>query len=230
MTAEYWKSHYDAAGLEPGLLLLQQVGKTVHGKPVSEEQIDLIVNGICRNLRLDRRDSVLDLCCGNGLLTSKLAPIVDRITGIDYSQHLIEIANVHNTASNVTYICRNIIELDEMQFAHAGKILMYEALQHLSVQDCHDLAGMLRKTRRGTCALIASIPDRTKLGSYYDTQEKMDFYLRCERENRPHMGRWWFRQELTEIADAHGLSMRPLEQDPRLYTAYYRFDVLLENP
>jgi ubiquinone/menaquinone biosynthesis C-methylase UbiE len=230
MSAEYWKSHYDAAGLEPGLSLLQQVGKTVHGKPVSEEQIDLIVNGICRNLQLDRCDSVLDLCCGNGLLTSRLAPIVDRITGIDYSQRLIEIANIRNAARNVTYLCRNILELDEMQYAHADKILMYEALQHLSVLDCHGLADMLRKTRPGTCALIASIPDRAQLGTYYNTQEKMDFYNRCERENRPHMGRWWLREEVAEIADAHGLSMRPLEQDPRLYTAYYRFDVLLGNP
>lgn len=230
MSAEYWKRHYDAAGLEPGLSLLQQVGKTVHGKPVSEEQIDLIVNGICRNLRLDQRDSVLDLCCGNGLLTARLAPFVERITGIDYSQRLIDVANVHNLATNATYICSNIVELDKAQFGHADKILMYEALQHLSVEDCHRLADMLRKTRPGTCTLIASIPDRAKLETYYDTQEKMNFYRLCEQENRPHMGRWWLRQELAEIADAHNLTMRPLEQDPRLYTAYYRFDVLMENP
>ncbi len=111
MSTEYWKKHYDEAGAEPGLSLLQQVGKTVHGQEVPAEQIDRIVEGIVRNLDLRAGHAMLDLCCGNGLLTARLAQRVATITGVDYSASLIDVARARNQPPNVTYLCHDVIGL-----------------------------------------------------------------------------------------------------------------------
>jgi methylase of polypeptide subunit release factors len=52
------------------------VGKTVNGQEIPESQVGLIVENIANVLRLNAKDSVIDLCCGNGLITRQLAPLV----------------------------------------------------------------------------------------------------------------------------------------------------------
>src|SRR5262245_10350175 len=47
-----------------------QVKRTVGGQPVSQEQIDLIVAAVKRGLQLGPEDTLLDICCGNGALTT----------------------------------------------------------------------------------------------------------------------------------------------------------------
>ena len=43
-----------------------QIRRTVNGVPVDEEQIKLVVETIIKELKLNAKDTVLDLCCGNG--------------------------------------------------------------------------------------------------------------------------------------------------------------------
>lgn len=46
-----------------------QVKRTVNGKPVSQDQIEMIVDAVISGLSLGMDDRLLDLCCGNGALT-----------------------------------------------------------------------------------------------------------------------------------------------------------------
>ena len=47
-----------------------QVMRTVEGKAVDQAQIDMIVATVVRELELSGDDLLLDLCCGNGALTT----------------------------------------------------------------------------------------------------------------------------------------------------------------
>ena len=49
-----------------------QVMRTVNGKPVGEEQIQMIIDSVISTLEITESDVLLDLCCGNGALTDRL--------------------------------------------------------------------------------------------------------------------------------------------------------------
>src|SRR5690348_16761296 len=82
-----------------------QVKRTVNGNPVPEEQIEMIVQAIASGLDLAEDDVVLDLCCGNGALTTRIFQRCKGGLGVDYSKFLIEIANTrHCTRPSEQYL------------------------------------------------------------------------------------------------------------------------------
>jgi SAM-dependent methyltransferase len=90
------------------------------------ETIDRSVTWLIDTLSLQAGDSVLDLGCGPGLYTSRLARAGLRITGVDYSHRSIEYAVQYARENNlaITYRYENYLDLpDENQFDAA--ILIY---------------------------------------------------------------------------------------------------------
>jgi tRNA/tmRNA/rRNA uracil-C5-methylase (TrmA/RlmC/RlmD family) len=69
-----------------------QVRRTVRGRPVGPEQIEMIVSAIVDQLRLGPDDILLDLACGNGALSALLQPHCQGSLGVDISPYLIEVA------------------------------------------------------------------------------------------------------------------------------------------
>jgi len=99
--SDYWRSHYDTISSQFDGSLLKQVGKTVNGQEIPELQVKLIVENIAKVLRLNSCDYIIDLCCGNGLITRQLAPLVKDIVGVDYTLNLIDAAKKCGSSSNV---------------------------------------------------------------------------------------------------------------------------------
>lgn len=226
---DYWRGHFDLNADKFPDQLLKQVGKTVNGQEVSEEQVKLIIGAIKDNLKLTSSDAVIDLCCGNGVLTKKISTMVREVLGVDFSINLIQTARNSNRGNNINYVHANIQSLEKSFFQGRNKIYMYEGMQHLLPGDLEDLLGKLQSASGITTIFLGGIPDREKLKVYYDTPEKFEYYLRCEKEGRPHMGYWWLKDEMTAIAADKGFLATHLSQAPSLYTSYYRFDCLLEK-
>ena len=79
-----WLSYWNAQPLQADERdFLRQVGKTVNGVPVAWEEVDLIVEALRSGLQLNASDTVLDLCCGNGLITRRVAGACGTIIGVD---------------------------------------------------------------------------------------------------------------------------------------------------
>ena len=74
----YWEIHFDSNSKTSDGSLFKQVGKTVNGLDVAIYQINLIVENIANALQLKTSDTIIDLCCGNGLITRQLAPLVKK--------------------------------------------------------------------------------------------------------------------------------------------------------
>lgn len=226
---EYWKDLYDSLSKTPGKSLLEQVGKTLNGKALPEGQVALIASSAAKVLNLSHQDMFIDLCCGNGVITERLAPLVAKAWGIDFSEGLIEVAKNNSNAANVEYVHGDVLNLEATYFSGTKKVLMNEALQHFSTEDLNLL--LMRMTRLGSGSRIyfGGIPDREKIDLFYDTPEKRAFYESREREGRPHSGRWWTRSEIADVAADHGFKVTIVAQSPMMVTSYYRFDVLLER-
>lgn len=225
----YWKNHYDLISKQFNDSLLKQVGKTVNGQEISALQVKLIVKNISSALQLNSKDNVVDLCCGNGLLTRRLAPLVKEILGVDFTSALIEIAEKNNALPNIKYLHSDVLCIDPKYFLGFKKIVMYEALQHFSSEQLVKLLDVLNGLDAGSLVFFGSIPNKDKLRVYYDTAEKYTFYMQCEREDRPHIGQWWLMNELEQLVSTHGFKAIFLPQESMLYTAYYRFNLLLEK-
>lgn len=69
-----------------------QVRRTVNGRPVSEAQIQAIVDAVRAGLDLQPNDVLLDLCCGNGALSDRVFSLCAGGVGVDFSPPLIETA------------------------------------------------------------------------------------------------------------------------------------------
>ena len=227
-----WEAHWREAParFEP-TQFLEQVGKTVAKKPVAEQQIGWIVEGVRARLDLSPDDRLLDLCCGNGLLTARFSAACRRVTGVDYSEPLLAVARAHNSPENVEYLRGDARELGALLAGRSfDKVVMYEALQHFTPRE---VEGMLRQLAallaEGAPVLLASIPDRARLWTFHDTLRRRWDFVRRSLRGDPAIGTWWRREALADLAERNGFACEALDQDARLYTAHYRFDALLRR-
>ncbi len=213
-TNSYWKNIFDTASRQFFDAPLRQVGKTVNGREISNQQLQLVITAVIDALQLTKDDSVIDLCCGNGLITKALAPLVGEIIGIDFSSGLIKIAEMQRNFTNIKYIESDVLNLNPGYFFGYKKIFMYEALQHFSESQLGLLLGRMENLAPGSLIFFGSIPDLNKLRSYYDTVEKFDFYLQSERTGNPHIGKWWLMEEIEQTSLSHGFRVQQLHQNP----------------
>ena len=85
-------------------------------------------------LSLSEDDVVLDLCCGNGVVTRRLSPFVAHVHAIDFSSPFIANARQFCSAPNITYYCHDVTSLQSLALGeaprHVTKALVYDALSY----------------------------------------------------------------------------------------------------
>ena len=225
----YWLNHYEKSAANFVNQPLKQVGKTVYGVDISADQVQLIVNNIVRVLDLNASDTLVDLCCGNGVLTTQLAPMASAVIGVDFSSGLLQVARSTSTLTNVEYLQMDVTDLSETLVNRAGKYLMYEALQHLSPDDLNRLLSRIGVRHGAIKLLVGGIPDLSCLRRFYVSDENYRFYQEREESGNPHLGRWWTQDEMAQAAARNGYTVKIIPQPSELYTSHYRFDALFER-
>ena len=226
----YWVQHYRDK-VDESEHRYFQVGKTRYGIPVEKGQIDLIVKAITSALEPIKSDRLLDIGCGNGLLTEQLAPRADRMTGVDPSEALLQVARSCNQNADINFIQCAVGNQGFLRVSlNSGitKAYMYEVIQHLDPHEFEDLLILFNKPIF-TKLFIGGIPDKSRLKQFYDSPEKLCFYKKSIADGNPHLGRWWSFDELKEICECRDLKAQYLNQDRNLYTSHYRFDLLIEK-
>lgn len=212
--------------------LFGQVGKTVGGVAISEAQFGSLVDDVIRALDLQESDTVLDLCCGNGLITRELASRCRSVVGVDFSEPLISQALKHNSVENTEYIHLDVRQLGTLQERFPGrfsKILMYEAMAFLSPNDLSQLFDDLSTLScPNVRILLASILDAERRWNFFNTwQRKWNYVMNILLLGRdPGIGRWWSRRTIERIAKDAGLCCLFINQNDSLHTAHYRIDAV----
>jgi len=213
--------------------LLYQCGLTVGGKPIGNELFASIISDISAGLELDRNDCVLDLCCGNGMITFELAKKVQSIIGIDFSREYISNANKYKKDENIEYILHDITKLNEikdvLELKSINKVLLYGSLAYFTSKDFEVILDNLsRYSKHITTIFIGGILDRKKIWKFYDTPaRKFDLLIKTVLRNDPGVGKWWAKSCIKKLSAKKGYSCCYLGQNPLLHTAHYRFDVVL---
>ncbi len=200
--------------------------------------LDVIASEIARLLELESADIVLDVCCGNGLLTRRIAQYSGVVHGVDFSEVNLELAIKKNRAGNVTYHLADVLVLDTVFSARMfTKVYCYFSFQYFDrTQGVHLIEMLSKITRVGGLILLGDIPDRTRRANYYDSPGRRLRYLAkraiwtlLRRPGEESLGWWWDPEWIRVACSRLDLQCQVLPQSPQLPNSHYRFDSLIRN-
>lgn len=205
-----------------------QVRRTVNGKPVGEDQIAMIVDAVRAGLDLKATDCLLDLCCGNGALSTRIFAHCSGGLGVDFSGVLIEVAQ-----ANFARPGRDEYLLDDVEAfvnSSAGverftKGLCYGSFQYLPEAKARAVLGGLRIRFSGVSHMfIGNLPDRDRIANFYrdgNVQEGL-----ADDPGSP-VGIWRSQSQFAELARATGWNAEFRQMPAGYYAAHYRYDAVL---
>ena len=225
-----WRAYWSSVGQRAGSdELFAQVDRTVSGRAVSSSELQLIVEAVVDGIRLAGPDTLLDLCCGNGLITKQFALHCQAVIGVDYSEYLIGVAKQDTSVGNVTYVLGSVEDLDSLDFGPCAptKVSINGGLQHFTLAMLQDLLESLnRRAKPVTDMIFTEVPDADRLFAFYNTPERREEFHRRRAAGLEPIGTWWAREEMAAVLDEHGYETTfPPLRDGRL-TNHYRFDVV----
>ncbi|TAL96075.1 MAG: class I SAM-dependent methyltransferase [Paraburkholderia sp.] len=207
-----------------------QVKRTVHGKAVSDEHIDMIVMAIRERLSLESHDVVLDLACGNGALSQRLFDACSALTGVDLSDYLIEVANAHFAeAPRFTFVAGGAADYlrDEHVPERFTKVLCYGSFAYFSQDDAVMSLRLLRERFVNVDTIfIGNLPDRDRAGAFFATRAPEPGEL-----DDPHaqIGIWRSKASFAAMTASAGWDATFSSMPESFFSMHYRYDVVLRR-
>lgn len=206
----------------------KKIGRTAFGREISPLNWSKTCHRILEQLTPDDTSHLLDLCCGNGLLSEFLNPFVNKITAVDYSKKLLD--NFVINDPKITKVLCNVLDFD-FSIYRADRILMYFSAQHFSETSMlHILKKASANMTTGAIFLIGDIPDIDRKWNFYSTTEFRHFYFSGLEKGTPSIGTWYQKAYFQFAAEYCGFSSVQIQDQPNyMINSKYRFDVILQK-
>lgn len=215
--------------------LLVQVGRTINSVPISSVNSEIIFHRLKENLALFPEMALLDLCCGNGIYTYKLAALVRHAVGVDFSEHLIKAARAKKNRNNLRYIVgdatdtfSNYLEPEELP----DRILMNAALAYFDTRQLQQILQNAFKNdlKQDIRFLATDVPYFPLMDNFYNTPERRQRYQENQKKlfnDNDGLGRWWTQEEIEFCAMTQNVEFQILSQPQEL--SNYRVDILFKR-
>lgn len=223
-----WKQFWEQLGTESNAL--DQVGRKGGLVHQPESFLKEYAAYTATQLQLKSTDVLLDVCCGNGLLTQYLSQYCKSVIGVDFSQTHIDYANEHYATDQLQFICADALQLD--QFKLNGTItkasLCFSFQYFETVQaGLQVVQGMMHQGAQQI--LLTDIPDRSKFFTYYHSLPKLLRLIKQHLQQQNDMGKFWSEEELNWIAKQMNAAGTKITQPSSFPYAHYRMDYLMSK-
>lgn len=227
---DYWKSFWlfrakENRNTEP----LIQVLRTLNKQPIEADVFATIVDSIVTMLEPGQKNNLLDLCCGNGVITRELFNRFYSITAVDLSEEFVSQFS-SGLADNITAFAADArtVEFPEKSF---DRILLYAGIQYFSESEIIDLFIRLRRwIREGGRVVLGDIPDVTRRWNFFNSPERKSAYFEALKDGKPLVGNWFEPSWLEKLSYHTGfLSATTHPQPQTLPYQHYRFDLVLTS-
>lgn len=202
------------------------VGRTRKGIPVTEKVWEQTIAYIADITGLKRQDTLIELCCGNGLILGSLAKQCARAIGVDFSRILLKQAN--ELFPNVfETICDDVFEVSLPENS-ADVVLIYFAIQHFDQKNAVRLIEKaIKLLKPGGRLLVGDVPDASQLWQYLNKPKYRRDYIQRILDDRPMIGTWFDCEFYEAIGEyIHDVDVRIIKQPKFLINSNYRYDVL----
>lgn len=204
-----------------------QVLRTFNKKPIDKETWNFTLRTIEIPLNLKTSDNVLELCCGNGLISQYISSKVSSVTSVDSSSILIEeldSKNIHNIKA-VSHDIRTV-EFNNNQF---DKIIIYAGIQYLDYSETIILFKNIFKWLKSNGILfVGDIPDKNRIWNFYNSEERESVFFENCKNNTDVVGTWFdksFFEKLSNYTQFDHCSI--IEQDQKLIYSNFRYDFIV---
>lgn len=231
--SNYWKSffeNYRLVDVKDDSDLRFQVGKSVGGTVISDDVFQTIIDKIGKTLNIQPDDSLLDLACGNGVITYEISKRCKKTIGIDFSSPYIENAKKFKSADNIKYYCDDILNFSNIIKSNEftpNKILMQGVLAYLTPEQFDELLIHLRgHSSKLESFVVSAVPDKDRRHIFHNTlKRKLEwiFYSLILKKDKG-VGRWYSKKEITEICVKNGFDVS-FDQD--VSGLNYRMDFVI---
>ena len=209
---------------------LGQVRRTVQGKPVSVEQIEMIINVIKGALGMRPNSVLLDLACGNGSLSRLLFDSCAEYLGIDLSEYLISVAKKNfESLPHYRFLQQGVAEYVrlELQPERFSEVLCYGSFSYFSAADAADVLRLLfEKFSNVQTVYIGNLPDKELAAEFYKENQTSAEEL---SDNSSQLGIWRTKSEFSKIANNAGWKVKFSTMPAVFFASHYRYDALLSR-
>jgi SAM-dependent methyltransferase len=203
-----------------------QVLRTRNKQPIDQRKWEITLDVVSQQLELQPDDTLLDLCCGNGLFTAAFGPRIAGVEAVDISPVL----TCRLAARGLPNVRVLTSDMRDAQFAQHSfsKVLWYAGIQYI---DESDIVAMVRRIRSwmkpGGILLIGDIPDRAKLWDYFNDETRLASYFAGLEQRKPIIGSWLDAGWSERLCLASGFaSAKAVPQHEALIYADFRYDLI----
>jgi len=227
---DYWKSFWlDHAKENKNAGPQVQVLRTLNKWPVSPDVFTLIVDSINTMLQSEPSNNLLDLCCGNGVITREIHKRFTAVTAVDLSDEFVNQIN-NGAEDNITAFASDVrtVEFPANSF---DRILLYAGIQYFSESETIDLFMRLKHwVRDEGVVVIGDIPDDTRIWNFFNSQSRESAYFEALKNGNPLVGRWFNPEWLEKLAHYVGFASAQVRFQPQEFPyQHYRFDLVLRS-
>ena len=203
-----------------------QVLRTRNKLPIDQRKWEITLDIVSQQLELQPNDTLLDLCCGNGLFTAAFSPRIAGVQAVDISPVLTGrlaargLPNVRVLTSDM-----RVARFAQQSFS---KVLWYAGIQYI---DKSDIVAMVRRIRGwmkpGGILMIGDIPDHAKLWDYFNDDTRLAAYFDGLEQRKPIIGSWLDAGWSERLCLASGFaSAKAVPQHEELIYADFRYDLI----
>jgi hypothetical protein len=191
--------------------LYYQVGKTINGNSIPEDLLLSMLEDIKDKLNLGINDILLEMCCGNGLLSKPLSAFVDELYAFDFTARLIGVAKEYMFSENVTYKVGDAKGDLNSLFSYKNKpnkFLMNDSLGYFTTQDLYKILKQICNSPFRF--YITGIPCDSLKWNFYNTEIRKERYfelVKCGDESFDGIGKWWNVSDLIDLASELNLGI-----------------------
>jgi ubiquinone/menaquinone biosynthesis C-methylase UbiE len=206
----------------------QQVGRFKTDR-YPENYIDELAAYLVKKASIKADSIVLDLCCGNGLLSNALAKHCKKLYAADISPEMIRQAQKIFKSSNTEFFVSEATTVHETIKEPVDVAICYFSFQYFeSKQHAKALISSVQQCLKpGGCFYIGDIPDKNRRTLFYKGfLANLRYHLK-KWLGKDDMGRFWSESELKELAASAGMQGQLISQPETQPHSYYRFDYKL---
>jgi len=224
-----WKDRYEEQGKHESPNLQFNVDRTKGGVVVSDDVWERTIKDVVQHCHITKESSVLEVCCGNGMLIGPISKVCKKAIGVDFSKKLLAQLNAEFPNSVETHLA------DALEFEWKGQeldvVLIYFAIQCFSERDALRLiTRSYDRLRPGGVLFIGDVPDEEKKWSYLSKPEYRRDYMSRVETDTPMIGQW-FRKEFFQALEDYMPSMqvKVVEQPDYQINSEIRYDVVIRK-